>query len=81
MKTFRMGQRVVVRRVSGVDGKRIEIDARGQVVRLRALDDGAFVQLEARSAQRGVHRFPIGDTRERHVVAYPEDCDTVEIEN
>lgn len=71
MKTFSQGQRVMVRR--NVDG--IEIDAVGEVARVRT-DGGGWVNLDRRSEFESVHPFFANDeTRANHVLVFPEDCD------
>lgn len=79
MIRFQQGQRVRVRRVRNRDnGEPIDLDQAGTVARLRISDAGAFIELDTRSPHRGVHAFPLGDTRERHVLAMPQDCDPLE---
>jgi hypothetical protein len=87
MRNFLKGQRVTVKCVfRGVD---IEGDAVGGfclkpppvgiVERVRR-DGGAWIALDTREdkwVQCGVYPFPSGDPRERHVLAFPEDCDLV----
>jgi hypothetical protein len=76
---FVLGQRVRVYSVrSHVDGRPVALDSLGTVARLRRDDAAAYVQLDVRSMQRGVHGFPLGDTRERQVLVQPKDCDPVE---
>lgn len=79
MRTLKQYQRVVVRRVVSRDtGEAIELNAAGTVGRIRT-DGSAFVALDERSRQGGVHPFPEDDAnRGLHVVAYPEDCDPAE---
>ena len=69
MRTFTLNQRVLV--MENEDG--IPIHALGTVKRIRS-NGSAFVYLDVRSKNDGVHPFPRGDDRERSVVAYPESC-------
>lgn len=57
------------------DYKGVAIGALGTVKRLRGCDNGAFVELDLRHKNEAVHPFMKGDDRDRHVLAYPEDCE------
>jgi len=71
IRSFHDGQRVKVLR----NDKGIAIGALGTVRRLRRCDNGAFIELDRRHKNESVHPFMKGDDRERHVLAYPEDCE------
>jgi hypothetical protein len=72
---FRVGQRVQVRIAGdGDDGIQI-VPTTGTVRRLRFKDNGAWIELDGRSATPGVHPFGVGDPRENHVLAFPQDCE------
>lgn len=70
MRSFRNKQRVFVR----VDADEKQVQRPGTVVRLRRADDGAWVRLDSKAVDPSAHKFPRGDNRENHVLAYPEDC-------
>lgn len=75
---FERGQRVRVLRASTPPyGEPVALDALGTVARCRMGDPGAWVALDERSAVPGVHPFPADDSRGRHVLAYPEDCEAL----
>lgn len=76
------GQGARIRRF--VDGQRVTVvvseDERmhgriGVVVRRRAGDNGAWLNMHD-DLPSGVAVFPEGDTRFRHFLAYPEDCES-----
>lgn len=71
IRSFHDEQRVKVLR----NEKGIAVGAVGTVKRLRRNDNGAWVELDRLHKNEAVHPFPKGDTRERHVLAYPEDCE------
>jgi hypothetical protein len=71
MKRFALGQRI---RVHHTDKAAFLGGAPGTVVRLRRADDGAWIELDERSAVPNAHPFPQGDARERHVLCYPPGC-------
>lgn len=71
IRSFHDEQRVKVLR----NEKGIAVGAVGTVKRLRRNDNGAWVELDRRHKNEAVHPFLKGDTRDRHVLAYPEDCE------
>ena len=71
MRSFSINRRVVVQRTA----EGLVVNAPGRVVRLRRGDDGAWVELDQRLADESLHPFPASDTRGKHVLAFPEDCD------
>lgn len=70
------GQRVWVRAVGEFESLSLPVAAVGAVVRMRRGDDGAWIRLDRRQ-QEQFHPFGVGDERENHVLAYPENCDAV----
>lgn len=77
IQSFKMGQRVLVL-ASGVYDSTVLSPApiAGTVVRLRRADDGAWVKLDRRSEQPGIHPFPEDDDAGRgtHVCTFPDEC-------
>ncbi len=71
IQRFVTGRRVLVLR--NADG--IALRALGTVGRIRRCDTGAWIELDQRSKVVKVHPFPEEDSRGRHVLAYPEDCE------
>lgn len=74
MERFKVGQRVKVYAVGEHMLIALARPLAGVVVRKRTKDDGAWISLEQRSDQPGVHPFPENDNRGTHVLAFPEDC-------
>jgi hypothetical protein len=68
IKRFTKDMRVRV--IENADG--IQLGMQGTVARVRMQDDGAWVALDQRSAQEGVHPFPEDDDRGTHTLCYPE---------
>ena len=66
-----VGQRVFVLR----DKDRVAINRWGTIVRIRKLDNGAWVRLDSRHERCP---FPAGDRRESDLIAYPDDCSSAE---
>jgi len=71
MKFVANGQRVFVLR----DKDRVAINRWGTIVRIRTLDNGAWVRLDSRHERC---LFPAGDRRDCDLIAYPDDCSSVE---
>jgi hypothetical protein len=73
MRRFKLKERVFVRRAANG----LVVNASGVVARLRSVDYGAWIQLDARHPEDEVHPFPADtpDERRTHVLAWPEDCD------
>lgn len=72
---FKDGMRVMVRRVGDYAETDLATPRPGVVVRMRKSDSGAWVALDERSPQMGVHPFPEDDSRGRHVLTFPEFCE------
>ena len=68
MRSFRNKQRVFVR----VDADEKQVQRPGTIVRLRRANDGAWVRLDSKAVDPSAHKFPRGDNRENHVLAYPD---------
>lgn len=71
---LKLGERVRVM----ADCERREVNALGEVVRLRRSDRAVWIALEKRSEKRGVHPFPEDDHRGTHVLAWPDDCERLD---
>lgn len=46
----------------------------GTVVRLRMGDNGAWVKMDDELPEE-LRSFPVGDSRDHHLLLYPEDCE------
>lgn len=78
MDKFQKAQRVMVRRTE--DGILLAPPEPGTVRRIKISHDTAFIELDVRVDRTGVHPFPASDpTRGRFVVAYPDDCDPMDV--
>jgi hypothetical protein len=77
MERFERGQRVLVRRCDHMGQPVFLGGAPGTVYKPRRNDDGAWIELDARSPTLNAHPFPEDDPgdRGRHVLAFPGDCD------
>lgn len=75
MKSFRLGQRVYVRRCGRGSEHIAPPGCVGTVVRLLTRDDSAWIQLDKRypSLERA-YPFPADDVRGTHVLAWPGEC-------
>jgi hypothetical protein len=74
-RRFTKDERVLVRVCEGNDGPVMLGRAPGTVYKPRRQDWGAWIELDQRSDAAGAHPFPADDSRARHVLAYPVDCD------
>ena len=71
MKTFKLHQRI---RIANPCHDHLGLDGwTGKVVRLRMLDDGAWVEMD-RNLPAALSSFPEDDPRHRHLRLYPEEC-------
>lgn len=67
MRRFENSQRVKV--LEGLLEGKI-----GVVVRLRMADNGAWVEMDE-DIPESMRSFPANDSRGKHVLLYPEDCE------
>lgn len=77
MKRFENAQRVLVKCEAN---RGLAVNATGTVARLRRADDGAWIALDELHATPGVHPFPSDDSRATHVLAFPEECEPVQMD-
>ena len=71
---FKNNQRVWVRRECH---RGLDVHVMGTVVRLRRADNCAWIALDRLADNPECHPFPAADSRGKHVLASPDDCEAL----